>query len=647
LLSDLTAGCALRQSVKTVVAGRKFGYSRNDAVERSRYKLIDNFASRDFKNQVGGNWATQVSTGSSLKAEYKEEEAIDHYGYALALKYSLKKGGKASLYTDLNGLDISKAQALSIWFAYTAHNDPTFRIKLMARGGGSREVEVTDRLSPGSKGWQQLVIPISKWKGIDLNQLERFEFIVESPKGEDGSFLVDQIAFYGPENVFFESLKDNLLGFPKNIDSDRSRLLGLQDQELLKRIAKDTWGYFANMVDRRTQLPLDRIKLSWEKEIGDYTSPTDIGLYFLSVVCAGQLGFISKTDAAARINRSLKTVERLPKWKGFLYNYYSTTNLKVTTQFVSTVDNGWFVAALMVLKAVFPGAPLAARADSLIKQMDFYELYDMGEGKFVLGYDDRAKKFSNNHYGLLVSEARITSVVAIAKGDVEPEHWFRLHRVPPREWKWQTQIPQGTFKNYHGIRFLEGYYIYDGKQIVPSWGGSLFEFLMPSMVLDEPRLAVESCWKNNRVAAETHRDYALLKKRYPVWGISPCMVDRAAHGNYLELGIKEIGVKGYSDKGVIAPYASLLALEILPEDVLMNLRRLLNLYPIYGEYGFYDSVWVRKPLVTKQYLALDQAMILIAITNYLKSGIIRKKFHSLKEVRKIEPLLSEEKFFEN
>ena len=640
------SGCTPRQILRSVKPLLTLGYGKAEAIQVGRFKLLDDFSSRDFKNRVGGTWTTQPSEGSSASIRYAEEEAISRYGYALEVKYDLAKKGRAAIRADLNGLDISKAQALSLWLAFTAHRNSTLKIRLTSASGVSREVDMTRRLSPASKKWQEVLIPAGKWLGVDFNHLKSLELVIESAEAEDGSLLLDQLSFFGPPDVFFESLKDNLVGFPRRDRIDQEALLALGDEALLRRIAGDTWRYFANTLDRRTSLPLDRIKLSLAREIGDYVSPTDIGLYWVAAICASELGLISRLDALLRIRRSLKTVEKLPKWKGFLYNYYSTTNLGVTRRFASTVDNGWFAASLIVVKAAFP-VELGRRVEKILSKMDFGDFYEMGEGKLSLGYDDQAKKLSASHYGLLATEARLASFVAIVKGDVEPEHWFRMQRVFPKSWAWQKQVPAEAVTTYRGIRVTEGYYVYLGRKIVPSWGGSLFEFLMPTLILNEQKLARRSLGENNRIAAEIHRDYALSTKRYPVWGISPCMVDRGPRSVYLELGVSEIGAKGYRDGGVIAPYASFLALEILPEDVMVNIRRLLNLYPIYGEYGFYDSVAVRKPLVTRQYLALDQAMILIAIANYLKKGVIREKFHSLMEVRRAESLLGEERFFES
>lgn len=635
----------MKQVVKSVRPYLSLRHDREGAVKARRFKLIDNFASRDFKNQIGGRWTTQVREGSSVALSYAEEEAVDHYGYALRVKYALAPKSRAVVRTDLNGLDISRARSLSLWFAYSAHESARIKVRLTARHGRPRTVDIKRRLSAVSKNWQEVLIPVNAWSFIDFNRLEALEVIVESPDGEEGVFLLDHVSFFGPEDVFFESLKDNLLGFPRKVHVDQESILGLSDDALLRRVAKDTWLYFDRIVDKRTHLPPDWIKLSEPKAIGDYTSPTNVGLYYLAVLCAHELGFISRPEAVARIQRSLGTIKKLPKWKGFLYNYYSSTNLGVTTHFVSTVDNGWLAASLMTVKGFFP-QEMAARVERLLKGMDFYEFYDMGEGKFNLGYDDRAKKFSQSHYGLLASEARVASFVGIAKGDIEPEHWFRLHRAPPENWTWQNQRPQGRLRTYRDIRVFEGYYRYRSRKFVPSWGGSLFEFLMPTLVMDEQRLAPRSLAINNRVAAEIHRDYALLEKRYPVWGISPCMVDRGAGGVYQEVGIKALGVKGYAEPALIAPYASILALEILPEDVVANLRRLLDLYPVYGQYGFYDCLSLRKPMVTKRYLTLDQGMILVSITNYLKKGIVRSKFHKLPEVRRVESILTEEDFFE-
>jgi hypothetical protein len=136
--------------------------------------------------------------------------------------------------------------------------------------------------------------------------------------------------------------------------------------------------------------------------------------------------------------------------------------------------------------------------------------------------------------------------------------------------------------------------------------------------------------------------YATEELQMPVWGMSPSSVPE---GGYSEFGAKPFGSKGYK-AGVVTPHASALALEFLPNEVVANLRKLIELYDIYGEYGFYDAVTVKTGLVARKYLALDQAMILVAINNYLNNGSIRKYFHADPQIRKAEAILTAEKLFE-
>ena len=106
-----------------------------------------------------------------------------------------------------------------------------------------------------------------------------------------------------------------------------------------------------------------------------------------------------------------------------------------------------------------------------------------------------------------------------------------------------------------------------------------------------------------------------------------------------------MGSKGYKD-GAVTPHASILALEIAPEIVITNMRRLIQLYDIYGEYGFYDAVNPNTKTVAYRYLALDQGMIFVALNNYLNNGAIRKRFNQDPLNVKARPLLTEEKLFD-
>jgi len=163
---------------------------------------------------------------------------------------------------------------------------------------------------------------------------------------------------------------------------------------------------------------------------------------------------------------------------------------------------------------------------------------------------------------------------------------------------------------------------------------------MPTLVLDEKNIAPKGLGLNDARHAEGQMRYGLEELGYPVWGMSP---SSKPEGGYSEYGAKPFGSKGYK-AGVVTPHASVLALEWFPREAAANLRKLIELYDIYGEYGFYDAVTVETGLVAKKYLALDQAMIFVAINNYLNDGAIRKRFHAEPAMKEIEEILSAEDF---
>jgi len=212
-----------------------------------------------------------------------------------------------------------------------------------------------------------------------------------------------------------------------------------------------------------------------------------------------------------------------------------------------------------------------------------------------------------------------------------------------------TQTPisglRGNFYEYEGIKVFQGYYTAFGVKIVPSWGGSLFEFLMPTLLLKEKQLAPEALGLNDERAIKIQQAYA-KKKNYPVWGFSPCATPDGSYGGYSEFGVAEMGTKGYKDEGVVTIHASALALDFAPSDAIKNLKKIMEIYPAYGEYGFYDAIDVNTGKVALKYLCLDQAMTFIALDNYLNNGAVRKRFHGDPIAKKAEELLKIENFFE-
>jgi hypothetical protein len=260
------------------------------------------------------------------------------------------------------------------------------------------------------------------------------------------------------------------------------------------------------------------------------------------------------------------------------------------------------------------------------------------------GYYVNVPTRSEYHYGLLYTEPRLGSLIAIGKGDVPEEHWFALVRTYPPEADWQRQRPLGwRTEIVRGHTVDEGYYEWKGARFVPSWGGSMFEALMPTLVLDEQRYAAKSLGRNDEIHAAVQRRYATEELRYPVWGLSPS-ADPSGKG-YGEYGAEVLGSLGYGS-GAVAPYAAALALVVTPDEAAANLRHLAERYDIYGEYGFYDSVDPRSGRVARQYLALDQSMILISAANSLKDHCIQKRFAADPIAERVLPIIGDENFFE-
>ncbi len=371
-------------------------------------------------------------------------------------------------------------------------------------------------------------------------------------------------------------------------------------------------------------------------------------MYLMSLVSAVDLDLLDRPSAIARARATLEQLVQLPMWRHLFYNYYSTTNLQVTNQYISSIDNAWLAAALIVLRQAFP--ELAEPANELLQPMNFAVFFDPQNSQMRLGYDIKEKRFTPYHYGLLATEARIISVIAIGKGDVPAAHWFHIYRTLPKEWTWQRQSPHGSYRSYFGHDVFNGYYLYgegaSALPFVPSWGGSLFEFLMPTLVIDERHLAPHGLGLNDQRAIEIHRRYALTERGFPVWGLSPCATPKNQHGGYSEFGVAALGSKGYKDEAIVTPHVSMLAMPLMPEEAAANVRELVRRYRLYGPYGLYDAVDVKSGEVAYRYLSLDQGMSLIALNNALNDGAIQKRFSADPIIRDMLPLLEAEHFFD-
>lgn len=381
---------------------------------------------------------------------------------------------------------------------------------------------------------------------------------------------------------------------------------GEEERVFLLHTAGDIWRYFQRLVtEERHWLPPDNLQETPEEEIAERTSPTNIGLALLSAVAAWDLGLTDRGSAFALVAHMLDTLETLPRFRGHLYNWYDIRSLApLEPPYVSTVDSGNLLACLITLAgaAEEAGEPvLAEKARTLAGEMPLDFLYDRERKLLHIGWDPRGNRPSGGWYDLLASEARITSYIAVARGEAELKHWRRLGRVMT------------------GRR---------GRYGLASWTGTMFEYFMPELFL--PAWPGSLLWESGRFCAEMQRRATVRG----VWGRSECAcarMDAGMHYVYQAQGVQALALKrGMDREQVIAPYASFLALRRIPGAAVKNLRRLRAL-GAEGICGFYEAVdftpeggeTVR---VVRSFMVHHLAMSLLAADNALEDECMIRRF---------------------
>jgi hypothetical protein len=442
-------------------------------------------------------------------------------------------------------------------------------------------------------------------------------------------------------------IQSRLAGWPTQLVVDRGALPS-DDRAFLEQLARDTWRGLDALRDRENGLPVDHVRFVRSPldvshaEIGDYASISSVGLYLASLVAARELGYLTPDEATARVRQLLETLRKLETYRGIFFNFYDTTSLERTSDFLSFVDSAWLTAGLMVVRSAFP--ELQEEATRLIVQRNYGFFYDPAAQQMCHGYYVDRRERSPYHYATLYTEARLGTLIAIGKGDVPEDLWWRMVRTFPPEFTWQTQTPKGRrAKTVQGYEVMGGWYEWKGLRYVPSWGGSMFEALMPTLMVDERALAPHSLGRNGEVHVEVQRRMATEDLGLPVWGMSPAASPHP--GGYREYGVPALGAHGYADTAV-TPHAAALALGFAPAEATAVLRRMVELYPIYGEYGLYDSVDARTGEVANVYLTLDQTMLFVALANHLRDGAVQRLFMSDPIAAAALPLLGSEDFFD-
>ena len=264
---------------------------------------------------------------------------------------------------------------------------------------------------------------------------------------------------------------------------------------------------------------------------------------------------------------------------------------------------------------------IAATAQRLFSEMEFGYLFDPEKRLFSIGYKVSDGVLDPSFYDLLASEARLTSLIAIAKRDVPVRHWFHLGRR-------LTSL--------------------DGGPALLSWSGSMFEYLMPSLVLHTPdgSLLDVTC---KRII---QRQIEYARTTGTPWGISESAFyvrDRAFTYQYADFGVPGLGLKrGLEQDRVVAPYATALATMYDTRAALANFRALDNLGAC-GRYGYFEALdFTRERLpegqtmgLVRAFMAHHQGMSLVALSNALFDGLMRSRFHHDPMVNAVELLLQE------
>ena len=288
----------------------------------------------------------------------------------------------------------------------------------------------------------------------------------------------------------------------------RAGVLSADERSTLLQYAKDTWRSFDRLI-LPSGLPADGLRRDSEGRTTPWmqTSPTDIAAYLWSVQAAERLHLIGASEARSRLDRTLTTLAGMDRTHGFFVNELdprtgvafkiSPFDSSPSRLRLSAVDNAWLAVALTMVANANPS--LRKRSQNLLEAMDFryfYDPYDAADpvahpGQLRVGYRTGDHTFYG-HYGMLNTEARIVSYLGIVRGQLPPEHYYRMFRTLPEGLGSQGQLPRGETRKYNGVSVFEGSYNYRGVRIVPSWGGSMFEAMMVTLFVPEDLWAPRS-----------------------------------------------------------------------------------------------------------------------------------------------------------
>ena len=249
-----------------------------------------------------------------------------------------------------------------------------------------------------------------------------------------------------------------------------------------------------------------------------------------------------------------------------------------------------------------------ALQSSEFARMEYDFLFDKASHLLAIGYNVGERRRDASYYDLLASEARLSTFVAIAQGQLPQESWFSLGRLLTS---------------------------FGGEPILLSWSGSMFEYLMPLLVMP----TYENTLLDRTYKAAVERQIEYGKKCGLPWGMSESgynAIDVRLNYQYRAFGVPGLGLKrGLADDLVIAPYASALALMVAPEEACLNLQRLVT-EGLEGKYGFYEAIDYtpsrlprgQSSIVVRSFMAHHEGMSLLSLAHLLLDRPMQKRFES-------------------
>jgi len=353
----------------------------------------------------------------------------------------------------------------------------------------------------------------------------------------------------------------------------------------------------------------------WFRAFEDHCIAQQEELIYLAPWLA--MGLLPTIDPAIRkeldVNRTLGQMALLWEKLPSLHAENNKPGVSTGAQLIAVRD--WYAPLVQQVRQGYRRAQervgqlehIAAQCQNLAAQ-DYDFLYDDSRHLLAIGYNADKRRQDDSFYDLLASESRLGSFIGIAQGKLPVEHWFRLGR-------------QITF--------------YRGKTILLSWGGSMFEYLMPRLVMPdyEHTLLGQTC----EAIVDSQIDYG--KKRGVPWGISESAENSTdAHLNYQyrSFGVPGLGFKReLANDLVVAPYATVLALMVKPQQACENMERMAaDGYE--GRYGFYEAIDFTKsrlsgeqsPALIRSFMAHHQGMSIISLVNILTGSAMIRRFES-------------------